>query len=121
MLLNDGFGGWITWGLVPNNRDRIEVVPGGSNLYGTWAMGGIVHLITQPTMAGPGFRAEGQAGNLHLNSYQQAVSAHYGTQRATREPEGETPRGDRWETKLFAQWQTCRNLTPRSRRPRRSG
>jgi outer membrane receptor protein involved in Fe transport len=185
--LNDGFGGWINWGLVPNNLDRIEVVPGGgSNLYGTWAMGGVVHLITQPPMAGPGFRAESQAGNL--NSYQQTVSARYGTQRAAlslhyrwfhtngfiptpadqRGPidqlndsrhehftgavsvaldsrttltlagslfredrsfgtplslaartignaalglEGETSHGDRWETKLFAQWQTFRNLT----------
>ena len=34
--LNDGFGGWINWGLVPDNLRRIEIVPGGSsNLYGT--------------------------------------------------------------------------------------
>jgi iron complex outermembrane recepter protein len=46
--LNDGFGGWINWGMVPNTLDRIEVVPGGSsNLYGTWAMGGVIHLITE--------------------------------------------------------------------------
>lgn len=185
--LNDGFGGWINWGLVPNNLDRIEVVPGGgSNLYGTWAMGGVVHLITRPPTLGPGFQAESQAGNL--SSYQQAIGARYGTTRSAlslhhrwfhtngfiptpayqRGPidqsndsrhehftgsvstaltsrttltltgslfredrsfgtplslasrtigsaavglEGDTPRGDRWETKLFAQWQTFRNLT----------
>src|SRR5512147_743273 len=40
--LNDGFGGWINWGLIPNDIDRMEIVPGGaSNLYGTWAMGGV--------------------------------------------------------------------------------
>lgn len=185
--LNDGFGGWINWGLVPNTLDRIEVVPGGgSNLYGTWAMGGVVHLITQPPTLRPGFQAESQAGNL--SSYQQAIGARYGTSRSAlslhyrwfhtngfiptpayqRAPidqsndsrhehftgsvstalttrttltltgslfredrsfgtplslaartigsaavglEGGTPRGDRWETKLFAQWQTFRNLT----------
>ncbi len=185
--LNDGFGGWINWGLVPNTLDRIEVVPGGgSNLYGTWAMGGVVHLITQPPTLRPGFQAESQAGNL--SSYQQAIGARYGTSRSAlslhyrwfhtngfiptpayqRGPidqsndsrhehftgsvstaltarttltltgslfredrsfgtplslaartigsaavglEGGTPRGDRWETKLFAQWQTFRNLT----------
>jgi outer membrane cobalamin receptor len=39
--LNDGFGGWINWGLVPDRIERVEIVPGGgSNLYGTWAMVG---------------------------------------------------------------------------------
>lgn len=185
--LNDGFGGWINWGLVPNNLERVEVVPGGgANLYGTWAMGGVVHLLTRPATMGPDFRAESQAGNL--SSYQQAVSARYGTQRASlslnyrwfhtngfiptpayqRGPidqsndsrhehftgsvstaldsrttltlsgslfredrsfgtplslatrtigsaavglDGGTSRGDRWEAKLFAQWQTFRNLS----------
>ncbi|MBH0192461.1 MAG: Plug domain-containing protein, partial [Nitrospira sp.] len=33
--LNDGFGGWINWGLVPDRIERIEIIPGGgSNLYG---------------------------------------------------------------------------------------
>ena len=47
--LNDGFGGWINWGLVPDRVQRIEVVPGGaSSLWGTWAMGGVIHIITEP-------------------------------------------------------------------------
>jgi outer membrane receptor protein involved in Fe transport len=185
--LNDGFGGWINWGLVPDTLERVEVVPGGgSNLYGTWAMGGIIHLITQQPVAGKGLRAESSAGNL--NTYTQALSGRYGTDRlafslgyrwyhtngfitvpdyqrgpidraddsrhenfngtlsaaltsrtrltltgnlfredrsfgtplslATRTIgsgavglEGDTRRGDHWETKLFAQWQTFRNLT----------
>ncbi|MGH7206525.1 MAG: TonB-dependent receptor, partial [Nitrospiraceae bacterium] len=78
--LNDGFGGWINWGLVPDSLERIEVVPGGgSNLYGTWAMGGIIHLITQQPVAGKGLRAESSAGNL--NTYTQALSGRYGTDR----------------------------------------
>ena len=27
--LNDGFGGWINWGLVPDRIERIEIIPGG--------------------------------------------------------------------------------------------
>src|SRR3989475_13294212 len=27
--LNDGFGGWINWGRVPDTIERVEVVPGG--------------------------------------------------------------------------------------------
>lgn len=185
--LNDGFGGWINWGIVPNTIERIEVVPGGgSNLYGTWAMGGVINILTQQPRGGAGARAEGRAGNL--NTYTQTLTARYGTERVSlnlgyrwyhtngfipvpayqRGPvdrtddsrheyvggaltaalgsrarltlsgslfredrtfgsplslatrtigsaamglDGETGRGDRWETKLFAQGQTFRNLT----------
>ena len=78
--LNDGFGGWINWGMVPNTIERIEVVPGGSsNLYGTWAMGGVIHLVTEKPGAGTGIRAESRAGNL--NTYSNSLSARYGTNR----------------------------------------
>lgn len=185
--LNDGFGGWINWGMVPNTIERIEVVPGGgSNLYGTWAMGGVIQLVTETPGAGTGVRAESRAGNL--NSYSNALSARYGTERlrvnvgarwfhtngfitvpdyqrgpvdrtddsrhlnfhgtVTAELDswttltgsgnlftedrtfgttldvasrtigtgalglsGRTRRGDRWEAKTFAQWQTFRNAT----------
>ena len=51
--LNDGFGGWINWGLIPNDLERVEIVPGGiSNLYGAWAMGGVIHVITRTPTAG---------------------------------------------------------------------
>jgi outer membrane receptor protein involved in Fe transport len=76
--LNDGFGGWINWGLIPNEIERVEIVPGGaSNLYGAWAMGGVIHVITKAPAEGLGFKVESQAGTL--NSYQQAVNARYGT------------------------------------------
>src|SRR5207249_8211033 len=54
--LNDGFGGWINWGRVPDAIARIEVVPGGdSSLYGTWAMGGVVQIFTQQPEMGSHF------------------------------------------------------------------
>ena len=78
--LNDGFGGWINWGLIPNEIDRVEIVPGGaSNLYGTWAMGGLIHVITKRPGAGTGFTLDSQAGTL--STYQQALNARYGTDR----------------------------------------
>ena len=78
--LNDGFGGWINWGMVPNTIERIEVVPGGgSNLYGTWAMGGVIHLVTEKPGAGTGVRAESRAGTL--DTYSNSLSARYGTDR----------------------------------------
>ena len=187
--LNDGFGRWINWGMVPDHIQRIEVVPGGgSNLYGTWAMGGVIHLLTQPVHEGKGLSLEARAGNL--DTYTTGLSGYYGTDRlglrlgyrwyhsngfitvpryqrgpvdgnddsrhqhfagslavslgprtrltisgnffredrsfgtalslATRTIgtavvglTGETGRGGHWETKLFGQWQTFRNLTSR--------
>jgi len=76
--LNDGFGGWVNWGLIPNNVERVEIVPGGaSNLYGTWAMGGVIQVITKAPAEGTGLRLDSQAGTL--SSYQQALNARYGT------------------------------------------
>lgn len=78
--LNDGFGGWINWGLIPNDIERVEIVPGGaSNLYGSWAMGGVIHIITNTPAEGTGFKSDSQAGTL--STYQQALNALYGTDR----------------------------------------
>jgi outer membrane cobalamin receptor len=45
---NDPFGGWVYWTRVPLDRvDRIEVVDGsGSSLYGNYAMGGVINIVT---------------------------------------------------------------------------
>ena len=185
--LNDGFGGWINWGTVPDDLARIEVVPGGgSNLYGTWAMGGVIHIFTKRPGFGPRFRSSTGLGNL--STYNQSLTTHYGAERIgfsldyrwyhsngfipvpsyqrgpvdrtddsrhenfsgqlavalTRKTtltvtgrlfredrtfgtllsqasrtigsvglglEADTGAGGRWETRLFAQWQTFRNLT----------
>ncbi len=78
--LNDGFGGWINWGRVPDDIARVEVVAGGgSSLYGTWAMGGVVQILTEEPSIGPGLRVESGAGNL--DTYRQSLSTRYGTDR----------------------------------------
>jgi outer membrane receptor protein involved in Fe transport len=78
--LNDGFGGWINWGTVPDTIERIEAVPGGgSNLYGTWAMGGVIQILTEQPAAGSKFRLASSAGNQ--SSYTQSLSGRYGTDR----------------------------------------
>lgn len=78
--LNDGFGGWINWGLVPDRVQRIEIVPGGaSSLWGTWAMGGVIHIITEPAASGRRSRLDSEAGNR--DTYTQALSVRTGTDR----------------------------------------
>ncbi len=51
--LNDPWGEWIDWARVPRSLvDHVEVVEGGgSSLYGTYAMGGVVQLFTRPIAA----------------------------------------------------------------------
>ena len=48
--LNDPFGGWVAWPLVPREGlIRAEVVPGGgSTVWGDGALGGVVQLFTIP-------------------------------------------------------------------------
>ena len=50
---NDPFGGWVYWTRVPlDNVDRIEIVEGpSSNLYGNYAMGGVINLLVDPGVA----------------------------------------------------------------------
>jgi len=49
---NDPFGGWVYWSRVPlEATDRIEVVDGsGSSLYGNYAMGGVINIVTAPAV-----------------------------------------------------------------------
>jgi outer membrane cobalamin receptor len=63
--LNDAFGGWVYWDKIPQAAiDRIEVLRGGgSDLYGTDAVGGVVQILTlQPFR--PTARGRIEAGNL---------------------------------------------------------
>ena len=48
--LNDPFGGWVTWTLVPRESlVRAELVPGGgATAWGNAALGGVVQLFTDP-------------------------------------------------------------------------
>jgi outer membrane receptor protein involved in Fe transport len=47
--VNDPFGGWVTWRALPRlGLERIEVVPGGgSALWGSAALGGVVQLVSR--------------------------------------------------------------------------
>ncbi len=47
---NDPFGGWFYWRSIPRlGIERIEVAPGGgSALYGNYALGGVVQIISRP-------------------------------------------------------------------------
>ncbi|MEN3337573.1 MAG: hypothetical protein V7647_1249 [Acidobacteriota bacterium] len=48
--INDPFGGWVYWSRIPlETAQRIEVVDGSSSsLYGNYAMGGVINVITNP-------------------------------------------------------------------------
>lgn len=52
--LNDPFGGWIAWGRVPRAAvERVEVLRGGaSDLYGSSALAGVVHLLRRDAAPG---------------------------------------------------------------------
>lgn len=47
---NDPFGGWVYWTRVPlESTSRIELVDGSSSsLYGNFAMGGVINIVTAP-------------------------------------------------------------------------
>jgi len=47
--INDSFSGFVQWSRVPNELvERVEIVRGGgSNLWGTYALGGVVNFITR--------------------------------------------------------------------------
>src|SRR3984885_1458308 len=67
--LVDAFGGWVYWDRVPRaSLANVEVFRGGaSNLYGSDALGGVVHFITrQPEtsqLGRPAFTLETSYGN----------------------------------------------------------
>jgi outer membrane receptor protein involved in Fe transport len=47
---NDPFGGWVYWSRIAlEQAERIEVVDGtGSSLYGNYALGGVINIVTTP-------------------------------------------------------------------------
>lgn len=63
--LNDPFGGWIHWNELPALAvDRVEIARGGgSDLYGSSAIGGVINLVTaRPEDAGERFAFNGGYG-----------------------------------------------------------
>ncbi|HEY7410206.1 MAG TPA: TonB-dependent receptor plug domain-containing protein, partial [Vicinamibacteria bacterium] len=46
--MNDPFGGWVHWPRVPvQSIERVEVVRGGSVLWGNLATGGLINIVTR--------------------------------------------------------------------------
>jgi outer membrane receptor protein involved in Fe transport len=62
--LADPFGGWVYWDRIPRTAlDSVEVVRGGgSNLYGSSALGGVIQLITRDPRD-PALSLEASYGN----------------------------------------------------------
>ncbi len=61
---NDPFGGWVYWTKVPlDSLQQVEVVDSpSSSLYGNYAMGGVINLVTMPP-APRTFELKSQYGN----------------------------------------------------------
>jgi outer membrane receptor protein involved in Fe transport len=72
---NDPFGGWVYWTRVPLERaDRIEVVDGASSsLYGNYAMGGVINIVTMPP-ARRTLTMRTQYGNLNSPKFDASAS-----------------------------------------------
>ncbi len=86
--VNDPFGGWVFWRSLPRlGLDRIEVVPsGGSALYGSAALGGVVQLFSRP-ITRPNLEADLTYGNLDTGLIAARGADRWGPVRASVETE----------------------------------
>lgn len=92
--LADPFGGWVAWGRVPRAAvERIEVLRGGaSDLYGSDALAGVVHLLRRPPVAG-GLVADLSAGSEETAAGSAWASARGGRWGGAAAAEGFTTEG----------------------------
>ena len=67
--LNDPFGGWVPWSLVPaDSLAGAEIVPGGgASAWGNAALAGVIQLFSRQPVAGAG-AASAMAGDLGTRS-----------------------------------------------------
>ncbi|KFE60765.1 Colicin I receptor precursor [Hyalangium minutum] len=91
---NDPFGGWVYWRALPRlGLERIEVVPsGGSALYGSAALGGVVQLFSRP-ITGPSLEADAAYGLLGTGQLAARGSERWGPVGAALETELLTTEG----------------------------
>lgn len=77
--MNDPFGGWVHWSRVPMvTVERIEVVRGGgSTVWGNFAMGGVIQILTTPPVEQT-LRSEALAGNRGTERFGLFVSDVFG-------------------------------------------
>ena len=64
---NDPFGGWVYWTRVPlMGAERIEIIDGAtSSLYGNYAMGGVINIVTSRAAPGRSFSSRSTAIERH--------------------------------------------------------
>lgn len=81
---NDPFGGWVYWTRVPlDSADRIEIVDGStSSLYGNYAMGGVINIVTRPALP-RSLEVRTQYGNLNSPKVDVRASHVWGKLGAT--------------------------------------
>jgi len=87
--LNDPFGGWVYWDRVPREAARrVEVLQGGgSDLYGSDAMGGVINIVTRkPTTTALSF--ETSYGNESTPDASLWLGLQHGPWSATLDGEG---------------------------------
>lgn len=91
---NDPFGGWVYWRALPRlGLERIEVVPsGGSALYGSAALGGVVQLFSRP-ITGASLEADAAYGLLGTGQLAARGTARWGPVGAALETELLTTEG----------------------------
>ena len=77
---NDPFGGWVYWSRIPlEAADRIEVVDGtGSSLYGNYALGGVINIVTSPATR-RAIELKAQYGNLDSKAFDAVGSVARGS------------------------------------------
>ena len=67
--VNDPFGGWVPWSRIPTlGVEQIEIVRGGgSSVWGSGALGGVIHVITRRPLEN-GITVEGSHGSYDTSS-----------------------------------------------------
>jgi outer membrane receptor protein involved in Fe transport len=91
---NDPFGGWVYWRALPRlGVDRVEVVPsGGSALYGSAALGGVVQIFSRP-ITGPSLEGDVAYGLLGTGQLAARAANRWGAVGAALETELLTTQG----------------------------
>ncbi|HZH03757.1 MAG TPA: TonB-dependent receptor, partial [Myxococcaceae bacterium] len=94
--VNDPFGGWVYWRALPRlGLERVEVVPGGgSALYGSSALGGVVQLLSRRPEPGT-VEADLLGGSRGTGLIAARVSHRHGPLGASLEGEGFASEGYR--------------------------
>jgi outer membrane receptor protein involved in Fe transport len=81
---NDPFGGWVAWRSISRlSTESIEVVPGGASaLYGNYALGGVVQVLSRP-MGDRQVELTSEAGSFGTAQVAGAVTERLGSLRSS--------------------------------------